>query len=248
MKHLLIALGLWAVVAGPDPAQADRVTVFAAASLKEPLDALLAGRRDVVVSYGGSGTLAQQIIAGAPADLVFLAHPVWMQAMADAGVLMPDSITDLLGNRLVLVAPQGQPAVPLTPVGLQSALGADGRLAIGMTASVPAGIYGRAALESLGLWDTVASRLAEVDSVRSALTLTARAEVPLGLVYATDARVVPTLTVVATLPDGSHDPIVYQAARVAGGDPAAQAVLDLFAAAEGQAQFAAAGFVPLVAR
>ena len=241
MRWLILSLALLTGHA----AQARDLTVFAAASLKEPLDQLLLTRPDVVVSYGGSGTLAQQVIAGAPADLVFLAHPDWMQAMEDAGVLVPGSRTDLLGNELVLVAPAGAGEVALTPEALEAALGPDGRLAIGMTASVPAGIYGRAALESLGLWDAVKDRLAEVDNVRAALALTERGEVPLGLVYRTDARVTPGVAVVATFPADSHAPILYQAAAVTGGDPAAADLLALLASPEGQAAFAAAGFVPL---
>ena len=242
MRWLILSLAL---LTG-HTAQARDLTIFAAASLKEPLDQLLLTRPDVVVSYGGSGTLAQQVIAGAPADLVFLAHPDWMQAMEDAGVLVPGSRTDLLGNELVLVAPAGAGEVALTPAALDAALGPDGRLAIGMTASVPAGIYGRAALESLGLWDAVKDRLAEVDNVRAALALTERGEVPLGLVYRTDARVTPGVAVVATFPADSHAPILYQAAAVAGGDPAAADLLALLASTQGQAAFAAAGFVPLV--
>lgn len=228
-------------------AQAQDLTIFAAASLKEPLDQLLLTRPGIVVSYGGSGTLAQQVIAGAPADLVFLAHPDWMQAMDDAGVLTPGSRTDLLGNQIVLVAPAGTDAVALTPDGLVRALGPDGRLAVGLTTSVPGGIYGRAALESLGLWDAVKDRLAEVDNVRAALTLTERGETPLGLVYRTDARVAPNVGIVATFPDDSNEPILYQAATVAGGDPAAEDLLALLASPEGQATFADAGFVPLAA-
>ena len=241
MKWMILCLAVMTASA----AQARDLTVFAAASLKEPLDQLLLTRPGVVVSYGGSGTLAQQVINGAPVDLVFLAHPDWMQAMDDAGVLTPGSRIDLLGNQIVLVAPAGTGDVALTPDGVARALGPDGRLAIGMTASVPAGIYGRAALETLGLWDGVKDRLAEVDNVRAALTLTERGEVPLGLVYRTDARVAPGVAVVATFPEGSHAPILHQAATVAGGDPAAADLLALLASAEGQAAFADAGFVPL---
>ena len=241
MKWIILCLAVLTATA----AQARDLTIFAAASLKEPLDQLLLTRPGVVVSYGGSGTLAQQVIAGAPADLVFLAHPDWMQAMEDAGVLTPGSLTDLLGNQIVLVAPGGTADVALTPAALDAALGPDGRLAIGMTASVPAGIYGREALETLGLWDGVKDRLAEVDNVRAALTLTERGEVPLGLVYRTDARVTPNVSVVATFPEDSHAPILYQAATVAGGDPAAADLLALLSSPEGQAAFAAAGFVPL---
>ncbi len=228
-------------------AQARDVTVFAAASLKEPLDQFLLTLPGVTVSYGGSGTLARQVMAGAPADLVFLAHPDWMQALDDAGMLMPDTRTDLLGNQIVLVAPAGTADVALTPDGIAQALGDDGRLAIGLTTSVPAGIYGREALRALNLWDSVKDHLAEVDNVRAALALTDRGETPLGLVYRTDARVAPSVSVVATFPTNSHAPILYQAAIVTGANPAAQAVLDALKSNKGQATFASAGFIPLVA-
>lgn len=243
MKNIF-ALGLTLALCAP--AQARDLTIFAAASLKEPLDALLVAHPEVTVSYGGSGTLARQVMAGAPADLVFLAHPDWMQALSQAALLGLQGPVDLLSNEIVLVGPAGATNVPLSPEGLAAALGAEGRLAIGMTRSVPAGIYGRAALESLGLWDGVKDRLAEVDSVRAALTLTERAEVPLGLVYSTDARVAPTVKVVATFPTDSHAPILYQAATTADAPPEAADLLDLFASPEGQAAFADAGFVTRV--
>lgn len=240
----LFALLLCAATVSAAPLRAADLVVFAAASLKEPLDQLAQTMPDVVVSYGGSGTLARQVMAGAPADAVVLAHPDWMKAMDDAGDLVPGSSVDLLGNTLVLVAPAGHAEVPLTPAGLDAALG-DGRMAMGLTASVPAGLYGQQSLKALGLWDGVADHLAEVDSVRAALALVARGEVPLGIVYGTDALVEPGVTIVATFPDESHAPILYQAAVVAGGNPRAQDFVELLASPEGQAVFAAAGFVPL---
>ena len=240
MKPLLLALALGL----PGLAAAQDVTVFAAASLKEPLDQIALTRPGVTVSYGGSGTLARQVMQGAPADIVILAHPDWMDALEADGALVPDSRTALLGNEIVLVAPQETPDLAQTPEALARALGPDGRLAIGLTTSVPAGIYGREALETLGLWDTVSGRLAEVDSVRAALALAARAEVPLALTYATDARVEPTLKIVARLPQDSHRPILYEAAIVAGGDTeAAAAFLEALQGPEARAAFAGAGFL-----
>ncbi|KQI69258.1 hypothetical protein AN189_06810 [Loktanella sp. 3ANDIMAR09] len=241
MKHLFALL--LSLLPGLTAAQG--VTVFAAASLKEPLDQIALTQPDVTVTYAGSGTLARQVMAGAPADLVVLAHPDWMDALEQDDVLVPGSRVDLLSNEIVLVAPQETPALDLTPGALTDALGPDGRLAIGLTASVPAGIYGREALLSLGLWDAVSNRLAETDSVRSALALVARGEAPLGLVYATDARVEPTLKVVARFPQGSHAPILYQAAVVRGeNEDAAQALLRALQSPEGLTAFVGAGFLP----
>jgi molybdate transport system substrate-binding protein len=233
-----------ALVLGGRLAVADPLVVFAAASLKEPLDSLAAQFGDVVVSYGGSGMLARQIAEGAPADLVILAAPEWIDELQAGGHLVPESRVDLLSNTLVLVAGSDS-AVPLTPEGIAAARG-DGRIAMGIVTSVPAGIYGKQALDALGLWDGVKNSLAEVDNVRAALALVARGEAPLGIVYRTDALVEPAVHLVATFPDASHAPILYVMARTAtSGNPAATAFAQSLADPAGQAVFAAAGFIPL---
>jgi len=154
----------------------------------------------------------------------------------------------LVGNRLVLIAPAAGPvpALRLVPgVPLATALGADGRLALGDVASVPAGRYARAALESLGAWPTVSGRLAQTENVRVALSLVARGEAPLGIVYATDARAEPKVRVVDTFPEGSHPPIVYPVAIVADARSRhAQAFVDFLRSPAGLAVFAAHGFGP----
>ena len=243
--RLTRCLALLLALAVPASAQARDLVIFAAASLKEPLDALAAAAGNTVVSYGGSGALARQVAAGAPADIVLLANTEWMDTLAAAGAIDPATRADFLSNTLVLVS--GAPApVALTPAGLAAALGAEGRLAIGQTASVPAGQYGKAALTTLGLWDGVQHRLAEVDNVRAALVLADRGEVPLALVYGSDARAAPRLHIVATFPPDTYPEIRYTAARVAASDhPAAAAMLALLRSADGQGVFAAAGFLPL---
>lgn len=240
--RLILSFVLCALLGGA--AQARDLVIFAAASLKEPLDILAARMGETVVSYGGSGTLARQISLGAPADIVMLAHPDWMDVLSGGGHLKDGSRQTLLGNTLVLVA-SAPDSVALTPQGVSDALG-DGRLAIGLTAAVPAGIYGKAALETLGLWQTVADRLAEADNVRAALALVARGEVPLGIVYATDARIVPDLHIVAKFPPDSHPPIRYEVARIATGTHVRAAeFLTLLASPTAQAIFADAGFQPI---
>lgn len=235
-------LGILAVVFNfASPAVAEGILVFGAASLKEPLDDVAASAGDVSVSYGGSGTLARQVSLGAPADLVILANPVWMDVLEEDGLVRARA--DILSNRLVLVSARAG-SVPLTNDGLLAALGA-GRLAIGRTTSVPAGIYGKAALESLGLWQGVGPLLAETDSVRAALALVARGEVPLGVVYETDARIVPELHIVATFPAESHPPITYVAGLLSD-DPAALAFYDALQSEQGLAVFEAAGFIKVM--
>jgi len=248
---------LWALlacVAGalPRAALADPV-VFAAASLKEALDAASAvwskqsGVRPTL-SYAASSALARQIDQGAPADVFLSADDTWTSWLRQRARLREGSVVPLVGNRLVLIAPAAGPvpALRLVPgVPLATALGADGRLALGDVASVPAGRYARAALESLGAWPTVSGRLAQTENVRVALSLVARGEAPLGIVYATDARAEPKVRVVDTFPEGSHPPIVYPVAIVADARSRhAQAFVDFLRSPAGLAVFAAHGFGP----
>lgn len=224
------------------PVRAEPLVVFAAASLKAPLDQLAARHGDTVVSYAGSGALARQIMQGAPADVVVLAHPDWMAALNASGAVVAESEVEVAGNDLVMIGPADAADLPLTADGLRQRLGG-GRLAMGFTQAVPAGQYGRAALTHLGLWNDVTGHVAEVDNVRAALVLVARGEAPLGVVYATDALASDAVSVVAAFPPESHQPIRYPAALVRD-TPAARAFLALLASPEGQAIFAAAGFTP----
>lgn len=210
---------------GPGNAE-ERLTVFAAASLKGALDEVVQGHAgDVAVSYGGSGLMARQVAQGAPADLVFLANTDWMDWLAAQGHPKLLNRTDLLGNTLVLVGPADAP--PLAGVSAENLLTrlAGDRLAIGLTESVPAGIYGRQWLEAAGLWTILQPHLAQTDNVRAALALVSRGEVPLGVVYASDARADPNVQVLYEIPAGMHDAIVYPLA-VIDNKNAAQA-LDL---------------------
>lgn len=194
------------------------LVVFAAASLKTALDDIaLRWQHDtgriVRVSYAGTSALARQIEQGAPADVFLSADRDWMDYLSSRG-LVRDPVA-LLGNRLVLVAPRDSAAsVDLKQGGsIMVALG-DGRLSVANVQSVPAGRYARAALESLGLWRELEGRLVQSADVRAALRLVARGEMPLGIVYATDARAEPLVRVVATFDESAHPPIVYMAATV----------------------------------
>jgi len=194
------------------------LTVFAAASLKESLDeAAQAYEKQtgtaVRISYAASSALARQIEQGAPADVFFSADLEWMDYLQQRRKIDPANRRNLLSNQLALVAPKNSRAqVDLkNPASLSAALGS-GRLAVGQVRSVPAGKYARASLESLGAWDGVKSKLAESESVRAALMLTARGETPLGIVYLSDAKAEPAVRVVAIFPDDSHPPIVYPVA------------------------------------
>ncbi|WP_235008386.1 molybdate ABC transporter substrate-binding protein [Candidatus Halocynthiibacter alkanivorans] len=232
----VLAFGIAASVSVPAAsARADTVTVFAAASLKTVLDELAVrwaqtSDHQLIASYGSSALLARQIEAGAPADLFVSANSAWADYLEDQQLLQPDSRVDLLSNSLVMIAPApgaGGKAAPLdvsAGADIRARLG-DAPLAMALINAVPAGIYGQAALKSLGSWDQIAGQVAQTDNVRAALALVASGEAPLGLVYATDALAEPRVSVVATLPPESHPPIRYPAALTADSNSQAAAEL-----------------------
>ena len=221
LSALLVSLAGIAPAAQRGPAP---LTVFAAASLKESMDAAaMAYRRatgvPVRVSYAASSALARQVEQGAPADVFVSADRDWMDWLQQRGLVDAATRHDLLGNTLVLVAPRASPAGPLplrSGTDLRPLLGGDGRIALALTASVPAGKYAKAAFASLGMWKALAPRAAEAENVRAALLLVARGETPLGVVYGSDARAEPRVKVLATFPAGTHPPIVYPLARLRG--------------------------------
>ena len=241
---LLLAVLSWPLGAGPS--RAEPVLVFAAASLEGTLTPLVtdwasSSGVDARVVAGGSGALAQQIAAGAPAAIFVSAAPEWMDRLEAEGRLRPGTRADLLSNRLALVA-HGPAAPQEIGPGLDlAALLGDGRLALGLTGSVPAGLYARAALESLGLWEVAAPRLAETGDVRAALALVESGAAPLGIVYATDAAG-SEATTVGLFPAGSHPPILYPAALLTGAPEGAEDLLAFLRAPPARAAFDAAGF------
>ncbi len=216
---LLLALPGVAMAAQDDSAP---LTVFAAASLKESMDEAAAAYRratgvSVRVSYAASSALARQIAQGAPADVYVSADLDWMDWLQQRGLIDARTRHDLLGNTLVLVAPAASAAGPFElrrGTDLRPLLGDDGRVALALTGSVPAGKYAKAAFEALGLWKALQPRAAEAENVRAALLLVARGETPLGVVYGSDARAEPRVKVLATFPPGTHPPIVYPVARL----------------------------------
>ncbi len=241
-------LMLAALFAGP-AAAAERLLVFAAASLQGAVDTVArgferTGRSRVAVSFAASSTLARQIERGAGADVYVSASPKWMDRLERGRWLRPGTRGILLGNRLVLVAPAAR-AVPVaihSHFPLARLLG-DGRLAVGDPSHVPAGQYAKAALETLGVWRTVASRVAGAADVRRALALVARGEAPYGIVYATDAKAHPGVAVVGVFSEHSHPPIHYSAAvPAASTHPQAEAFLNYLWSPKVRAVFEAHGF------
>lgn len=240
----------------PALAGAAEVTVFAAASLKNALDAAAAvwqadTGNTVVISYGGSPALARQIEQGAPADIFISASKAWMDALSDAALIRPQSRRDLFGNTLVLIAAGSNAApVDLTPALDLAALLGDGKLSMALVDAVPAGQYGKEALETLGLWSGVAASVAQSENVRAALALVATGEAPYGIVYGSDAVADDSaddrVSVVGTFPADSHQPIVYPAAVLASSTkPEAAAFLASLTSDAAAAIFAAQGFVVL---
>lgn len=245
------------------PAQAEEVTVFAAASLKTALDEIAAAwegttGHEVTLSYAGTPQLAQQIEQGAPADLFISASTDWMDDLQAKNLIDPASRRDLLGNTLVLVmhgtleAEVRFPAVeisrffPLT--GLLRAN--DGKLAMAFVDSVPAGVYGKEALTSLGHWDAVEPDVVQTENVRAALALVASGEALMGVVYGSDALASQTagedISTLGTFPPDSHSPITYPAALVAGqANPTADQFLDHLSSDDARAVWEVQGFTVL---
>jgi molybdate transport system substrate-binding protein len=227
--RLLAALVVAGFVCHPAPAVAARLLVFAAASLKNALDDIALdyrnqGKGEVVVSYGASSALARQIEAGAPAAIFISADLDWMDYLSGKQLIKPATRSNLLSNAIVLIAPAGSTlSVVIAPnFALAESLG-NGRLAMADQASVPAGKYGKAALEMLGVWASVAAKVAPAENVRAALLLVARGETPLGIVYRTDAAAEPGVRIVGTFPYDSHKPIVYPVAVTASSSDAGAA-------------------------
>ncbi len=249
MRIARTSLCLSLAIAMASPVQAEEVLVFAAASLKTALDKVAADFSEstghqVVISYAGSNQLAQQIIAGAPADIFLSAAPSWMDEVQKTGLVVPGTRTDLLGNALVLIAqgPDASPVAITADLDLAAHLG-DQRLAMALVDAVPAGQYGKAALQSLGLWDSVEAKVAQADNVRAALALVASGEAPFGIVYASDAVAEDSVTVVGTFPSDSHPPITYPVALLTNAaDPADRAFFEALMSDASDAIFAAQGF------
>lgn len=250
MPRSLLLAALFAAVTGP--ALAEEVVIFAAASLKTALDGVAADYQaatgnTVTISYAGSNALAKQIIEGAPADIFLSAAENWMDEVEKAGLLVDGSRTDLWGNSLVLIA-HGKDVAPIEltqGTDLKALLG-DGKLSMAMVTSVPAGQYGKEALESLGLWASVEDTVAQSENVRAALALVATGEAPYGIVYASDAVADENVSVVATFPETSHKPITYPAALLkTAADPADKAFLEALSAAAADAKFTEQGFAVL---
>ena len=245
---LVIGMGVYAAPA----MAAEKLTVFAAASLKNALDAANAAwskekGSEVTASYAASSALAKQIEEGAPADLFISADLAWMDHVAEKKLIKEGTRSNLLGNRIVLVAPKDKAKDVDIKQGFDLAgLIGDGKLAMGEVKSVPAGKYGKAALEKLGVWSSVEGKVAGAESVRAALALVSRGEAPYGIVYQTDAAADKNVAIVGTFPEDSHPPIIYPVAILSESKNAdAAAYLDFLKSDKAARFFTEQGFTIL---
>jgi molybdate transport system substrate-binding protein len=230
------------------------VLVFAAASLSDVMQEVgnaYRGRTgvDIKSSFAASSVLAKQIEAGAPADVFLSADREWMDYLEQRNLLKAGSRRDLLGNDLVLIAPADSGVRLRIAPGFKLAAALDGgRLACGDPDSVPAGLYARAALTKLGVWDSVAPQLARAENVRVALAYVARGETPLGIVYRTDAQAEPRVRIVDVFPADTHPPITYPVALTTHAAQEAARFSEFLASEEARRTFAAHGFATLPVR
>jgi len=254
LRLAAMACGVAAVMAiGLPSARADgEVVVFAAASLKNALDAVDAAwqaesGKQAKASYAASSALAKQIEEGAPADVFISADLDWMKYLSDKKLTNTDTEVKLLGNRIVLVAPKDAAvSAEIAPNFDLAKLLGEGRLAMGDVKAVPAGKYGKAALEKLGVWPSVEGKIAQAENVRAALKLVSTGEAPLGIVYQTDATAEPGVKIVGTFPEDTHPPIVYPVAVTAGSKNAdAAAYVKYLQSAKAKELFEAQGFTML---
>jgi molybdate transport system substrate-binding protein len=234
-------------------AQDQSLTVFAAASMKNALDDADAAFTKqsgikVVASYAASSALIKQIEQGAPADVFVSADLQWMDYGTDHRLIKADSRLNLLGNQLVLIAAKDSKIdnVTIGPSLDLAKLAGDGKITTGDVRAVPVGIYAKQALDKLGLWASVEPKLAMTDNVRAALILAARGEAPLGIVYATDAKVEPGVKVVGVFPEDSHPPIIYPVAATTDAKPDAAKYLAFLRTSAAKTIFESYGFSVLI--
>jgi molybdate transport system substrate-binding protein len=253
MSVAAVWLGLAAATTTGAQAQQNTLTIFAAASMKNALDDVNAAFSQasgiaVRASYAASSALMKQIEQGAPADVFVSADLEWMDYGAQKKLIKDDTRVNLLGNKLVLIAPKDSKLgdVSIAPGFDLANLAGDGRIATGDVRAVPVGKYAKQALENLGAWTAVARKLAMTENVRAALTLVARGEAALGIVYETDAKIEPGAKIVGTFPENSHPPIVYPVAATATTHADAAAYLAFLRSQQAKAVFERYGFTFLV--
>ncbi len=251
MKKTFVKLALASVFAlGSTQALAENITVFAAASMTNVLQQIgeeykkAYPQDSLTFSFAGSSTLAKQIEQEAPADLFISADQKWMDYVAEKLPTKTKNITTLVENELVLIAPQSSPlkVASVKEIDFKKVIG-DSYLAVGDD-NVPVGRYAKKALEHLNLWGDVENRLSKAKDVRAVLSYIERGELPLGIVYSTDAKVSDKVKIVAVFPQESYGKVVYPAATLSE-KAEAKRFLDFLSGAQAKAAFEQAGFKPV---
>jgi len=244
---------LLGAIHSPAAAQDKTLTVFAAASMKNALDEIDAAYTaksgvKVVASYAASSALAKQLEQGAPADVFVSADLKWMDYGSEKKFIKDDTRVNLLGNKLVLIAPKDSKLdnVTIGPGFDIAKLAGDGRIAVADVRAVPAGKYAKAALEKLGGWAAAEPKLASAENVRASLALVGRGEAPLGIVYETDAKVEKNVKIVGYFPEDSHPPITYPVALTANAKPEAAQYLAFLRSGLAKTVFETYGFTFLI--
>lgn len=245
VRRLLIAISL--AVAASSAFAENKVIVFAAASLTNAMTEIASqyeAEKSVKVtnSFAASSALAKQIENGAPADVFVSADLKWMNYLKGKNKVAPESITKLLGNRLVLIAPKGQGFKVQMDKSFEFGKAFEGRLCTGDLESVPVGIYAKQALTNLNWWNAVKTRIVGTQDVRAALTFVERGECTAGIVYETDAKVSNKVEIIAAFPEDSHEPVFYPAALVAGAHKEGKDFLDYLHTSKAGAVFEKYGF------
>ncbi|NVD07881.1 molybdate ABC transporter substrate-binding protein [Vibrio sp. JPW-9-11-11] len=227
---------------------ADTLRVYAASSMTNAVSSLVEQfqyqhKVNVVTVFGGTSSLARQIEHGAPVDIYIAANRKWVEYLIHQQIVKGDNVTNLASNRLVVISKQRKLALDVTQTqDWLSILGEGERLAIGDPSSVPAGMYAKQSLQTLGVWTSLEASLAPTNNVRVALTLTERGEVPLGIVYQTDALQSDDVAIIAELPENSHEQIVYPMVQLTH-QPSSALFANFVNSAQGQQILAQYGFI-----
>jgi molybdate transport system substrate-binding protein len=252
-RFVALVLAFLPALSAPVYAQEKSLTVFAAASMKNALDDVDAAFTKksgiaVAVSYAASSALIKQIEEGAPADVFVSADLDWMDYGSQKKLVQDNTRMNLLGNRLVLIAPKDSQIGNITigPNVDLAKIAGDGRIVTADVRAVPAGKYAKAAFEKLGIWSAIEPKLAMAENVRAALTLVARGEGVLGIVYETDAKVEPNVKIVGVFPEDSHPPIVYPVALTTTAKANAAGYLEYLRSQTAKSIFEHYGFTVLL--
>ncbi len=245
---LALVVGCDSSVSKTDAPEDNPVVLLAAASTAEAVEEIAREFQEetgirVTVSTGGSNALANQIIAGAPADVFLSASQEWADAVA--AKQLAEKSQPLLTNRLVLIVPRGNPDKVNSPDDLKSPRLTKLALA---GESVPAGKYADQALRSLGLLEDLAreNKIARGQDVRGALTYVELGEASAGIVYATDAKISQRVEVVYTFLADTHDEVVYPAVLLKRGaeNASARRFFDYLCGTKAMEVFQRQGFEP----